>query len=489
MLVIISDLHLTDGTSGASLPSGAFEIFAERLRDLALSASYRADGNYQPIERLDLLLLGDVFDCIRSSHWLESNIRPWDDPHTPDFFNTVARITTDILRENEESLGVFRSLAQSGSISLPPATTRGQIATGAPPEPVDVRIFYMVGNHDWFYHLPGPNYDRLRAALIEQLGLSNRANVPIPHDPAESDEIIETLRRHKVLARHGDIYDPFNFEEDRNASSLGDAIVVELLSRFASEVQRELAAELPPLTLAGLAEIDNIRPSLLAPVWIDGLLDRTCPIPSQRKQVKLIWDRLTDQFLELDFIRSRDTWGPLDMVDGLGRVLKFSKRLSVGWASAIVNWLHSIRGPNDASYHRHALAEQDFRNRRAKHIVYGHTHFAESVPLDASYAEGYVLNQMYFNAGTWRRVYRPTQLAPAEHEFIASDSMTYLAFFQGDERSGRPYETWSGTLGLASRGPAVHRLDSSHAGMSSPHAIIRRTAARQMLDARTLEAI
>ncbi len=308
MLVIISDLHLTDGTSGASLPAGAFEIFGERLRDLALSASYRADGSYQPIERLDLLLLGDVLDCIRSSRWPSAKVRPWDDPHTPEFFNTIAQITTDILRENQESLGVFRSLAQSGGVALPPATTRGQIAIGAPLEPVDVRIFYMVGNHDWFYHLPGPNYDRLRAMLVEHLGLSNRASVPIPHDPAESDEIIETMRRHKVLARHGDIYDPFNFEEDRNSSSLGDAIVVELLSRFADEVQRELAEELPTLTLAGLAELDNIRPSLLAPVWIDGLLERTCSIPSQRKQVKLIWDRLTDRFLELDFVRSRDTW-------------------------------------------------------------------------------------------------------------------------------------------------------------------------------------
>ncbi len=58
MLVIISDLHLTDGTSGASLPAGAFEIFGERLRDLARRASYRADGSYRPIERLDLLAVG-----------------------------------------------------------------------------------------------------------------------------------------------------------------------------------------------------------------------------------------------------------------------------------------------------------------------------------------------------------------------------------------------------------------------------------------------
>ena len=57
MLVIISDLHLTDGTSGATISAGAFEVFAERLQDLACAASYRADGSYRPIEQLDVLLL------------------------------------------------------------------------------------------------------------------------------------------------------------------------------------------------------------------------------------------------------------------------------------------------------------------------------------------------------------------------------------------------------------------------------------------------
>src|SRR5262245_45924152 len=50
MLVIISDLHLTDGSSGATISCGAFEIFVERLRDLALAASKRVDGRYQPVE-------------------------------------------------------------------------------------------------------------------------------------------------------------------------------------------------------------------------------------------------------------------------------------------------------------------------------------------------------------------------------------------------------------------------------------------------------
>lgn len=460
MLVIVSDLHLTDGTSGATISPGAFSIFAQRLYDTAAAASWRCDGSYRPIERIDLVLLGDVLDVIRSGHWVaRPGVRPWGNPHAPELVDQVTRITAGILRQNGEALAVLRTLAVEGGVTLPPATAAGKPAGDGEGVPVKVRIHYMVGNHDWFFHLPGAGYSSLRQSIVRQMGLANPADAPFPHDITEREELLEAMRRHKVAARHGDIYDPMNFEGDRDASSLGDAIVIELVSRFAAEVQRELADELPAATLSGLREIDNIRPLILIPVWLDGLLERTCAFPSMRKRVKTVWDRLADEFLALDFVRQRDTWSPLDVVDGLQRALKFSKRLSIGWASTLSGWLNELRGAKDSSYYPHALAEQDFRNRRARHIVYGHTHVEESVALDASYAEGFVLNQMYFNSGTWRRVHRQTELAPAEHEFIASDVMTYLAFFQADERSGRPYETWSGTLGFHPSEATHYRID------------------------------
>ncbi len=470
MLVIVSDLHLTDGSVGQSIPAGAFQIFARRLRDLTVSASYRTGGSYRPVQQIDVLLLGDVLDLIRSAHWLTGDARPWHNAQTQPVVATTARIVGDMLVVNAQSLSELRTMATLG-IGIPshdPHDARIHLAEDCR---VPVRIHYLVGNHDWMLRIPGPAYDRIRQAVVKHLGLANRFDRPFAHDPAESDELLETLRRHRVLARHGDIYDPFNFEGDRNASSLGDAIVIELINRFTHAVEMELGGELPPETLLGLREIDNIRPTLLVPVWIDGLLERTCPLPALRKQVKQIWDTLADRFLQLDFVRSRDTWNPIDLVDGLQRVLKFSRRLSVGWASAIVNWLHGLRGSQEASYYHHALLEQDFRNRRAKHIVYGHTHHAESVPLDASYAGEAVLNQVYFNCGTWRRVYRPTHWSPAEHEFIAADSMTYLAFFDGDERGGRPYETWSGTLGLATatESSKTFRLDAAHVDAKNRH--------------------
>lgn len=45
MLVIVSDIHLTDGTSGKTIREGAFRVFRQRLRDLAYDASWRAQPN------------------------------------------------------------------------------------------------------------------------------------------------------------------------------------------------------------------------------------------------------------------------------------------------------------------------------------------------------------------------------------------------------------------------------------------------------------
>ncbi len=460
MLVIVSDLHLTDGTCGPTTSPGAFQIFAERLRELTEAASWRSNGRYQPVSHVDVVLLGDVLDPIRSAQWLaRPTTRPWQNPHDAEFVDLVSKVTADILAHNESGLAILRGLNSEHGLTIPAALRSGGINCEGQRQPVAVRLHYMVGNHDWCYHLPGTKYSALRKRIVQRMGLANDANEPFPHDACESDSLLSVMRRHKVTARHGDQFDPLNFGGDRDLSSLGDCIVIDLLNRFAVEVGRELSEDLSAATILGLREIDNVRPLPLVPVWIDGLLERTCDFPSLRKRVKSAWDRLVEEFLEIDFVRRYDTRNPFDLVDGLQNVLRFSKRLSIGWASSIVTWLNRIRGVESPSYFQHALAEQDFRSRRSKYIVYGHTHVAESLPLDASYASGCVLNQEYFNSGTWRRVYRQTCLAPDQHEFIPRNAMSYTVIFHGDERKGRPYETWTGSLGCRPADLSVHRID------------------------------
>ncbi len=349
MLLIVSDLHLNDGSTGEPLSAEAFALFADRLRELAMTASWRIDGAYRPIERIDLVLLGDVFDVLHSARWHDAGgngtvPRPWDDPRSPEMVALVGRITEDIFAQNQQGMATLRALANERLITLPSMLRSSRPAGDGDEQPVPVRIHYMVGNHDWFFHLPGTAYDALRQRLVEQMGLANRADRPFPHDIAESDELLQAMRRHKVTARHGDAFDPLSYEGDRDVPGLSDAIELDLIGRFAFQVEQTLASELPDATLLALREIDGFRPLLLAPVWIEGMLERTCPQPTARKRVKQLWDQLAEALLCSPLVRDRDASSSANLLDGLARALRFSKRLSTGWAAATLNWLRELRG-------------------------------------------------------------------------------------------------------------------------------------------------
>ncbi|MBI4716322.1 MAG: hypothetical protein HY763_00800 [Planctomycetes bacterium] len=455
MLVLISDLHLTDGTSGETIKAGAFKLFRERIRDLAYDASWRRDGKYRPVGTVNLLLLGDILDVIRSTQWLaDGATRPWTRTDKPAFAEKVAAITDGILKANAESLAVLKGLQDPAVMTIPDAGADGKPkVVGRDPAaagrvPVAVKVHYLVGNHDWFYHLPGAKFDAIRRSIVDAIGLCHPANEPFPHDPAESAAISKLYAGHRVFARHGDIYDPFNYEDNRDASSLGDAIVVELLNRFPKAVHDSLGDDLSAACSDGLREIDNVRPLLLIPTWLAGLLHRHCADSRQAGEIKRIWDGLVDEFVENAFVREHDRRFWPDLVDELQAGLKLSKGISMGGLGRLMSWWNERTGSKAKSYSRYALTERAFKNRSARYIVYGHTHHHEIVPLDSSVDARGVFNQMYLNSGTWRRVHELAAVHPEEQEFLDHYVMTYFTFFDGDERGGQGFESWSGALGM-----------------------------------------
>jgi len=448
MLVIISDLHLTDGTSGETIEQGAFFLLRERLFSLAYDASWRAPGVYRPIDRIDLILLGDILDVIRSSYWCSAppHVRPWGRPEDPAFISAVEKINAEILKHNQKSLGVIKSL--SNCITIPAADTKQMPVaekedfSGGNRVTVPVFVHYLVGNHDWFYHLPGAAFDRIRAAASDTLGLANPAG-PFPHDPGEYPQLLEIYRDHKVWARHGDIFDSDNFDGDRNTSSLGDAIVVELLNRFPAVVREKLGTRLPPACLEGLKEIDNVRPLVVIPTWIDSLLRRTCS-KDQAKAVKDIWNGLANDFLEIDFVKQHKA--------ALKFGLKVSTGVSIATLSRALLWLKAKFGiGNEKPFYQNALSEKAYKEGRAHFVVYGHTHHHEIVVLKAANAKaGLPFDQVYINSGTWRAVHEMAAGDPKAEEFAGYKVMTYLVFYRDDERVGREFESWSGALGKSS---------------------------------------
>ena len=82
MLVIFSDVHLTDGASGTIINPRAFDKFGKILSDII-----GEDPKEKQIEKIEVVLLGDIFDIIRSELWLRPEndnqtfpVRPWSKP-------------------------------------------------------------------------------------------------------------------------------------------------------------------------------------------------------------------------------------------------------------------------------------------------------------------------------------------------------------------------------------------------------------------------
>lgn len=452
MLVIISDLHLGDGTTASSISPAAFDLFSSRLSETAYYASFRKDETYRPIETLDLLLMGDVLDPLHSTLWLNTApgalnyTRPWTDIHSPTFAGTLADTTNAIIDLNRESLEILRRCANGQTILLPPANGHGQPDHESKERiAIPVRIHYMVGNHDWYYHLPGSAFDEIRSVIIEALGLCTDSR-PFPYELDENETLKEILASYRVFARHGDYYDKFNFNREmgRDHATLGDVFTMDVCNRYPVEVQRRYGDELPQGIIDSLRRITNVRPALATPLWISGQIRRHAGNTSLEEELKNVWDDLCDQFLQLDFVREQDKAYKLDMVDMLEAVLKISKRASFQTLNDLVVWVHEKLHGGDHSLAKKALQEPAFLDNTARFVVYGHTHYHEIVPLDSDGEPPNEQNQFYINSGTWRSYYDLAVKDPKEQKFVRYQTFTYLTFYKDGERSGRLFETWSG---------------------------------------------
>ena len=455
MLVAISDIHLDDGTCGKSLSADAFEIFRERLEQMAFSASWRTDGSYHPLERIDLLLLGDIFEMIHTTHWLRNKsdepctVRPWSDPGNTDLAEKIKEIIQAILNHNAASTLIMRKMASGEGVSLPPVNAMGQPAVDACERlPVPVRTYYMVGNHDWFFHLPGEEYSMPRQQVIEAMGLQNTPG-PIPHQAQECDPLMELFERYRIFARHGDIYDKwcYNPKLGRNVATLGDALAVELVTRFPDEVQNKLGDSLPENFYHGLREMINVRPNVAIPLWVGSQIKHYRLGERIGTALKEIWNDLVTEFLKLEFVHTLDQrWNPFDSVDELELVLKLTRRTSLDNFNKAMMLVKSRLFDGDISFVKHAMKEDAFKQRKADFIVYGHTHHHETIPLDVYNHRGKDIYQFLVNTGTWRSYYDLTRYHPERQKFMPFQLMSYMAFFIGDEYNGRRHEAWLGKL-------------------------------------------
>lgn len=452
MLVIVSDLHLGDGTTASSIAPSAFHLFANRLSETAYFASFRTDGKYRPLKSMDLVLMGDILDPIHSTRWLDTSpgaenfVRPWTDVAGQYYAPKLAETTQSIIDVNREAVDVLKRLSNGQMILLPPADSRGRPDRHSRERiPLKLNIHYLVGNHDWYYHLKGPAFDEIRKTIIDSMGLSNPVNL-FPHEIDESPRLQEVMETYKVFGRHGDTFDKFNFnqEQGRDHATLGDIFCMSVCNRYPVEVERQYGEELPKGIIDSLRRLTNIRPALATPLWISGQIKRHAGNPALEVELKEVWDDLCDEFLQLDVVREEDRAFHFDMVDALQLAIKISKRTSFSTINDIVMWVRNKLWESEHSFAEHALREPAFLKNTAKYIVYGHTHHHEIIALDSDGDMGSPENQLYINSGTWHSYFDLAVKDPSEQKFIPYQTLTYLTFYKGDEREGRHFEAWSG---------------------------------------------
>jgi hypothetical protein len=402
---------------------------------------------------MDVILLGDIIDPLHSTRWLDTNlgapdyIRPWSDNTSPAYAQKLLDVTRAILDKNEESLQIMRQLAEGEGIKLAPATLNGEPDYESRVRiPLKVRFHYMVGNHDWYYHLKGPAFDAIRMEMIQRMGLSNPPT-PFPFEAEESPELKELFERHKVYARHGDVYDRFNYDRDagRDHGTVGDVFTMDVCNRYPVEVSKRYRDKLPAGIVNSLRKIANIRPLLAAPLWISGQIRYYAGHNPLENELKKVWDDISDEFLQLDFVRQADKAFRFDMVDAMELIVKLSGRASFNTINDVVLWVRKKMWGGKRSFANYAINEPTFLNGRAQHIVYGHTHHYEVVPLALNMSMPVPESQVYFNAGTWHSYYDLAMQNPKEQKFVPYQALTYLTFYSPEEHDGRRFESWSGS--------------------------------------------
>jgi UDP-2,3-diacylglucosamine pyrophosphatase LpxH len=436
MLVILSDVHLTDGTSGTIIKPTAFKKFMNILRDVIGEQPPKEDTAQSEkkgkIEQVHLVLLGDIFDVIRSEEWVRKDpgardpVRPWSpaakkDINGQNLQDYTEEIVDKIIRYNQEAIGYLKNYKEFL------------------PEGVKMDISYLIGNHDWLIN----RYPSTRKAIAEFLGMPDPDRYLKELFPLDKE-----FPAYGVLTRHGDCYDLLNYSGDRDASSWGDALVIDLLNHFPLDVKDELQLKDDDPLFVQLKEIDNVRPLLEIPAWIKGVCRRNRP--GKESEVHDKWNDLVKKFFKLPVVKEF-----AKTERGLATVLRLGLGVT-SWCSfdllmkILANNLLSYWFHKSDDYKAFAFKEKAVKDDRVKYAVYGHTHFAEQVPLDVAQNErkNPGIEKIYFNSGTWRRIFEHTAYDRLQCEFVDWQVLTFLVFYLPSEKEpDRNYEVWSASLG------------------------------------------
>lgn len=363
MHVFVSDLHMTDTGAGGAVTDGQLESFLGRVEALERT---RKD----PIK---LILLGDIFDLLRSPQWTtlwdQKKSAPWsavskdfkhfkNSPAEEVAINLANQITTRYLKVSE-SLG--RLVKEK-----------------------KVETFYVPGNHDYMMQLS----PQLREVMVKFAVLE--------HDPKKPFKLTYSDKEAEVYATHGNYADPVNTHIAAEGHwAMGDAVVLRIVNRFAEGVCHSLGCNLNQSIGLLLQEIDNIEPLSDIPLYVRWLVDENLVVQSSRDEVLKVWSDVVDDFLGLKDFRGGHYKAKAFQIVRIG--FELSKQMKLARLASELADRFSDAGIDYRAAARRALKD----NPGYRFVVFGHTHKPMLEPLTAAPQDEVAF---YVNTGCWRRL-------------------------------------------------------------------------------------
>lgn len=460
MLVLLSDLHISDDSTSNNVDESAF------VNILGPSIKESMSPKNKNAKELNIILLGDIFDLVRTDHWvankIDDNDKPWNGTLNPSTaMNNNSALITSQFEEIMDKILITRSA--QGLISMLNSFSSG--VNGK-----QTRITYVIGNHDRVLN----NFPSLQNKI--KSALSNNLNVTFVSKAEEKE--------YGVLARHGHEYDNECYAIDlwndvmqkshplkrfspelSKMMAIGEVLTAELMSGFIYKIneifkKKNWNSPNDREFLYGLRDVNNLRPMTSMFIWLRWFSRNQQSKYQNALKAALLF--ALDNVLESKFAEQWDnTNKPIlrgylagditDRLDAIRDDLKSGGLAKVEESMSRLLDLKSIidffvRNTNDDSLLKGA--EEEFNDpsldKDIQYIVFGHTHEARQDFFKADLS-GKV--KMYLNTGT----YLPfIQLCRDNKGFANSHFMTMTFFYKNDEDTsnrkglGPTCEIWSG---------------------------------------------
>jgi len=423
MLVIISDLHFTDGTTSNKAGSrDLFNIDPDAFRLFLGKISHLVERRPNPIQTVTFIYNGDIFDLLRTYAWFKVPVehRPWSLPfHQKEVYSNCRRILQKILYHNDEALKWL-------SGRHPDFNTVWKADT-------HIERIFVPGNHDRLINWHPPCRRLIYEHLLGKPGKER-------FDTTYVDGV------HKTIVMHGHEADPFNCEYDANGNPRYDAVPIGdpmTTALFAALGYRANYLAIPKEAKNRFREIDNIHPALNGVRYLQDIVNDF----NIGGKVESMIQKVATEFEALAFYqkwhKAHDRWHfGLDEADKLKYALQAIKLLGTSIPGGLLEKVAGIMGVDAGTKLAQRLLSRK-PHKNLHHCVMGHTHETNRIPLSVDKTQH--VARHYLNSGTFRTTW--TQTFDGQ-SWVRSQRMSFVVIYGPNEF--KPdielplYEMWSG---------------------------------------------